>query len=172
MACLFAFTFFRAFLDARKSFRLMPPDWAFGTCIGLSDLLLGGRPLSLTFFSEGAGEGTAATAFDDSGMGVAGFLGIGSGMGLPGSLSFVGILNETRGLFGGGPPVLKLRAALSGTLTAGSCGAISETGVLGRWSFTVGGVSSTGRIRISASLRIHQRTSWSTSGALHKSQQD
>lgn len=80
--------------------------------------------------------------------------------GVPGSLSFVEI-ELLRNLEGAGATsVLTVMRCGSLALIGGLMGGTaSMTGVLGMWILTVGGVSSTGRMRRSASLRRHQRTS-------------
>lgn len=75
-------------------------------------------------------------------------------------MSFVeGLMRVDNGILDGGPPDLTTLETLVGTLGKGSRGAVSMTGVLGMWILTVGGASSTGRMRRSASFRMHHLTS-------------
>lgn len=157
-ACLLTLSFLSAFREALKSLRCMPPDCALGTWAGLV-LGFAGRPLGLAF--DGTSGVANTTAFlPISTSGVEGTLGVTvSRRGLPGNLSFVGRLKVMSGLLIGGPPVLITRGIFGGAFTGGIGGAMSVTGVLGIWILTEGGVSSTGRIRRSASLSKHHRTS-------------
>ena len=78
-------------------------------------------------------------------------------------------MNGVWGLLGGGPHALRGRIGLLGSLTGGMGGAVSTTGVGGRWMVTFGGASSAPRMSKSASLSRHHRTSLSVSGALYDS---
>lgn len=176
-ACLFVWSFFKAFRHAFKSLRFIPDVCARGTCGGfatglLVGLLIGGLALNfgLDFEEEtgGGGAGGAnATVFLVMGDGT-GDSTRGGMRGLPGSLTLAAeTLSWILGAREGGPPDLIVLGGLTGTLTGGMGGAASVIGVLGMWIFTDGGLSSTGRIKRSASLRRHHRTSKSTSGALY-----
>ena len=165
-ARLLIFSFFSAFRDALRSFNGIPPDWALGTW---ADLGVSFNGFSLDFEGLSGSSGFAnATAFlGASATGVGGGLeGIASKWGLAGNLSFVeGLVWGANGLLVWDLTTLE---TLTGALGKGSWGAVSMTGVLGMWILTVGGASSTGRMRRSASFRMHHLTSWSMSGFLLK----
>lgn len=151
MECLDAINFFKAFRHPVVSWTDIPP------ALLEADLTFGGRPFDR--------DGSAARR-GESGIGESNALGVDaldpvSGCCMTGKRSFgvkaTGLAPATAGLTRGG---------FTETLTEGVGGAISTTGVTGIWSRTEGAFSSTARNSISANLRIHHRTSWSTSGAL------
>lgn len=131
---------------ARRSFSDIPPDCALDTWTGLVETLaeveaeveveVVGSPAldGLETFrgKSGLAKFTVFLGASTTGArGGRGFNGVVSNIGLAGNLSFVGGLSVTRGDLTGGPPDLITLGTLAGTLTAGSGGALSITGVLG-----------------------------------------
>lgn len=165
--CLLDCNFFKAFREARRSFKDMPPDWALGTRAGFAPFLVANGREALGTFGFvgmfGVAKLTALLAAAVTGVGrILG--GTTSGAGLAGNFSFANGLSGRPDFLIGGPPYFTARASFGGcTLTTGKTGGASVIGVLGIWILTEGGVSSTGRIRRSASFKMHHRTSWSIS---------
>lgn len=135
--------------QARRSLIGIPLDWAFGMWETLS--LLGGLPLGFGSF------GTENATLRGTGCSITGVFGISTDP-TRGSFSLGGA-NGTRGLLPGGPLGFTMRGTTFGPFTRGSNGAISWTGVGGRWIVTLGASSSAPLIRRSASFMILQRTS-------------
>ncbi len=147
--------FLSACRHARKSLMFMPLACALGTALalGAADTFVGlatdKSPRLLTAGCGVLGVGAAETSTCKL---------------LERSLSLGG--NAGSELLVVGAVDFEAREGLLGSLTGGSGGATSDTGVGGRWRRTFGDASSAPRMRRSASLSRHQRTSQSVSEAL------
>jgi hypothetical protein len=157
VALLCELSFCKIFLQALRSNISIPPLCAFG---GLDILGFWGL---LIFFDSGRGVSNGARG---AMKGVAGLAG-----GNSGAEASTGVDGGRRSLrlLGTGVPTgvpALFERAFEGNLTKGRGGATSLIGVGGICIDSLGAVSSAPRIKISANLRIAQRTSKSASGAL------